>query len=135
MARTAIIAAAIGSACFVGSASAEEMTGAQIKEFLSGKTIYLELNPAGSGVGVPGQSVLYFDANGTVLNKNPKGLWHGAWVIKDNTGCIDWKEVPNNPCTKYDKSGDTVTLINVANGQPRGKVTKTADGNAEKLAP
>jgi hypothetical protein len=135
MARTDIVAAAIVSFCFAGSASAAEMTGAQIKEFLSGKTIYLELNTAGSVVAVPGQAVLYFDANGTALNKSPKGLWHGTWAIKDNTACIDWKEMPNNPCTKYDKTGDTVTFINVANGQPRGKVTKTADGNVEKLGP
>jgi hypothetical protein len=127
--------AAIGSLTFVSSALAAEMTGAQIKEFLSGKTIYLELNTAGSIAGVPGQSVLYFDPNGTALNKTPKGLWHGTWKIESNATCTDWKEMPNNPCTKYDKTGDTVTLINVATGQPRGKVTKTADGNAENLGP
>lgn len=134
MTRTGIVVAAI-SLCLVGSASAAEMTGPQIKEFISGKTIYLELNTAGSVVGVPGQTVLYFDANGTALNKSPKGLWHGTWVIKENTVCVDWKETPDNPCTKYDKTGDTVTFINVANGQPRGKVTKIADGNAEKIGP
>jgi hypothetical protein len=133
--KIAIGIAAIGSLSFVGSTSAAEMTGPQIKEFLSGKTIYLELNTAGSIVGVPGQSVLYFDPNGTALNKTPKGLWHGTWKIEGNTTCTDWKEMPNNPCTKYDKTGDTVTFINVATGQPRGKVTKTADGNAENLRP
>jgi hypothetical protein len=136
MVRRSVLAAAIGSLCFIGSASAEELTGAQIKEFLSGKTIYLDLNTAGSVVGTAGQSVLYFAADGTALNKTPKGeLWHGTWAIKENTACIDWKERPNNPCTKYDKAGGTVTFINVANGQPRGTVAKTADGNAEKLSP
>jgi hypothetical protein len=47
--------------------------------------------------------------------------------------CVDWKETPNNPCTKYVKDGDTINLINMANGQARGKISKIADGNAEKL--
>jgi hypothetical protein len=85
---------------------------------------------------VSGQGVIYFDANGTALNRTPKGvMWHGTWTIKENTVCVDWKESPNNPCTKYDKTGDTITSINVATGLVRSKVTKTADGNAEKLAP
>jgi hypothetical protein len=33
------------------------------------------------------------------------------------------------------KRGDTITLINVATNQPRCKITKTASGNPEKLAP
>ena len=137
MARTSVLAAAFASLCLIGSASAAEMTGAEIKEFLSGKTIYLDLNAAGSIAGSTGQqSVLYFDANGTALNKTPKGeIWHGTWVIKENTACTDWKERPNNPCTKYEKNGDTVTFINVANGQPRGTVAKTANGNVEKIGP
>jgi hypothetical protein len=131
-----LVLAALGSVCLIGSASAAEMTGAEIKEFVTDKTIYLDLNTAGSIVGTTGQSVLYFAADGTALNKTPKGeTWHGTWVIKENTSCVDWKERPNNPCTKYDKSGDTVTFINVANGQPRGTVAKTAAGNAEKIGP
>jgi hypothetical protein len=131
-----LLVAALGSVCLIGSASAAELTGPQIKEFLSGKTIYLDLNAAGSIVGTAGQSALYFDTNGTAFNKTPKGVvWHGTWVIKENTACVDWKEAPNNPCTKYDKTGDIITFINVATGQPRGTVAKVADGNAEKLAP
>jgi len=38
----------------------------------------------------------------------------------------DWNEVPNNPCSRYDKQGDTITLINVATNQPRCKITKTS---------
>ena len=45
------------------------------------------------------------------------------------------KEAPNNPCAKYDKQGDTISVINSATGQVRGKILKTAPGNAEKLAP
>ena len=50
-------------------------------------------------------------------------------------GVNDWKELPNNACTKYDKEGDTITFINAQTGQTRGKVVKTAAGNAENLAP
>jgi hypothetical protein len=46
--------------------------------------------------------------------------------------CLDWKEAPNDPSTKYDKQGDTITPINVAAGVARGKVTKIVPGNAEK---
>jgi hypothetical protein len=62
-------------------------------------------------------------------------MLHGTWAVKGNTGCIDWKEAPNNPCSRYDKQGDTITVINAVTNQPRCKITKTAPGNAEKLAP
>jgi hypothetical protein len=72
----------------------------------------------------------------TPLYKTPTGaIWHGKWEIKGSTACTDWKEKPNNPCVRYDKTGDTVTVIDAATGQARAKVVKTAPGNAEKLAP
>ena len=130
----AAIAAVVCFACLIGTARAAEMTGAEIKQFLSGKSVYLELTATSSGGA--GQGVIYYAADGTALYKTAKGaLWHGTWSIKDNTACTDWKEFPNNPCSKYDKQGDTVMQINAVTGQPRGKILKTADGNAEKLAP
>jgi hypothetical protein len=132
-----IAGAAIAAACLAyltGTASAAEMTGPEIKQFLSGKTVYLELTATSSGGA--GQGVIYYAADGTALYKTAKGaLWHGTWTIKDNTACTDWKEFPNNPCSKYDKQGDAVMQFNAVTGQPRGKILKTADGNAEKLAP
>ena len=127
---------AIGSFCLVGSAMAADMTGDEIKSTLSGKTIYLDLNAAGSATGATGTGIIYYAADGSALNKTPMGtIWHGTWTAKPDSLCVDWKEKPNNPCTKYVKDGDTITLINVANGQTRGKITKIADGNAENLAP
>ena len=80
--------------------------------------------------------MIYYANDGTALFKTAKGpIMHGKWAIKDNTACVDWKEVPNNACSKYDKQGETVTVINTATGQPRGKIVKTAAGNAEKIAP
>jgi hypothetical protein len=132
-----IAGAAIAAMSFVyliGTARAAEMTGPEIKQFLSGKTVYLELTATSSGGA--GQGVIYYAADGTAFYKTAKGaLWHGTWAIKDNTACTDWKEFPNNPCSKYDKQGDAVVQINAVTGQPRGKILKTADGNAEKLAP
>ena len=136
MSRTVpcLSAAAIGFVCLVGNAIAAEMTGAELKEFLTGKSVYTELTA--SVTGAQGLGVIYYDPNGTVLYKTPKGvIWHGTWTIKDNTACVDWKESPNNPCTKYDKQGDAIMSINVATGVARGKVVKTAPGNAENLAP
>jgi hypothetical protein len=126
--------AVIGSACLIGSATAADMTGAEIKTFLSGKSVYLE-NTATS-TGGAGQGVIYYAEDGTALFKTAKGpINHGKWTIKENTACIEWKEVPNNPCSKYDKQGDTITVINVATGQSRGKIVKAVAGNPEKIAP
>ena len=130
--RTAI--SALGSVFLIGSAVAADLTGAQLKELFSGKSVYLE-NTATSTAGA-GQGVIYYAADGTALYKTGSGkILHGTWTIKENTACIDWKEQPNNPCTRYDKQGDTITSFNVATGQPRGKVLKIVDGNAEKIAP
>lgn len=120
---------------FTGSAIAAELTGAEIKELIGGKSVYLELTTA-SVTGTPGQGVIYYATDGTALYKTAKGaMWHGTWTIKDNTTCAVWKEATDNTCTKWDKQGDTISLVNVATGQTRGKVLKTAPGNAEKLAP
>src|SRR5437764_1347029 len=121
---------AIDSLVLIGSAAAADLTGAQIKDLFSGKTVYLE-NTATSTAGV-GQGILYYAADGSALYKTGRGLLHGAWSIKENTLCVDWKEVPNNPCSRYDKQGDTITVINVATGQPRGKILKIVAGNPEK---
>ena len=120
------------SILLIGSAVAADLTGAQIKELLAGKSVYLE-NTATSTAGA-GQGVLYYATDGMALYKTGNGkILHGKWSIKDNTACIDWKEVPNNACSRYDKQGDTISVINVATGQVRGKVLKIADGNPEKI--
>jgi hypothetical protein len=130
--RTAI--SALGSVFLIGPAVAADLTGAQLKELFSGKSVYLE-NTATSTAGA-GQGVIYYAADGIALYKTGSGkILHGTWTIKENTACINWKEQPNNPCTRYDKQGDTITSFNVATGQPRGKVLKIVDGNAEKIAP
>jgi hypothetical protein len=117
-----------------GSLAAGEM-GAEIKDLVSGKSVYLELTAA-SATGTLGQGVIYYAPDGSELYKTAKGAtWHGTWTITDNTLCNDWKEASNNPCTKYDKQGDTITVIIATTGQIRGKILKTVPGNAEKLAP
>jgi hypothetical protein len=119
----------------IGSAFAADMTGAEIKTFLSGNTVYLETTAASSS-GQAGQAVIYWAADGTALFKTASGsIMHGTWVIKDNTNCTDWKERPGSGCVRYDKVGDTVTAIDAASGKVRAKIVKTAAGNAEKLAP
>ena len=126
--------AAAGIVGLIGHANAADLTGAEIKEVISGKTVYLECTQTSTGGA--GQGVIYFAADGAALYKSAgRGMLHGTWAIKDNTACTDWKEVPNNPCSRYSKQGDTISLVNVATGQTRCKIVKTAPGNAEKLAP
>ena len=129
-------AAPLAYFCLIaGPAAAAELTGAEIKDLISGKTVYLETTAA-SPTGTAGKGVIYYAADGSSLYKTPSGaLWHGTWAIKDNTNCTNWKEAPNNPCSKYDKQGDAVNIISTATGQVRAKIVKTAPGNAENLAP
>jgi hypothetical protein len=134
-----IIARAIitttGGLGLIGLALAADMTAAEIKAFLSGKTVYLETTAA-SASGAAGQGVIFWAEDGTALYKTPSGaVMHGKWEIKGNTNCTDWKERPNTACVRYDKTGDAITVIDAASGQTRAKVVKTAPGNAEKLAP
>jgi subtilisin family serine protease len=127
--------AVMGSICLIGSAAAEEMTGSEIKDLITGKTLYIQTT-AESVTGTPGRGVIYYAPDGRALYKTPKGvMWHGTWAIRDNSSCTDWKEAPNNPCTRYDKRGATITIINLVTGQARGRILKTARGNVEKLAP
>jgi hypothetical protein len=119
----------------IGSALAADLTGAEIKAFLSDRTIYLETTAA-SASGTAGQGVIYWAVDGTALYKTPAGpIFHGTWEIKGNTNCTAWKERPGTGCVRYDKVGDVVTVIDAASGQARAKVVKTAAGNAENLKP
>jgi hypothetical protein len=126
---------ALVSLCLAGSASATELTGAEIMSMILGNTVYLETTVA-SGTGTAGQGIIYYAVNGSALYKTPMGItWHGTWFVKDNLACHDWKEAPNNPCSKYDKQGDTLSLINIETGMIRARIVKIAPGNVEGLAP
>src|SRR5262245_32166869 len=117
--RAMFIAGVVG---LLGSALAADMTGDELKAYLSGKTIYLETTPA-SATGKAGQGVIFWATDGTALYKTPTGaMWHGKWETKGNILCADWKEKPNNPCTRWDKAGDAVSIIDVASSQVRAKV-------------
>jgi hypothetical protein len=129
------IMVATGVVGLISPARAADMTGAKIKALISGKTTYLQTT-AMSATGKPGQGMIYWAADGTALYKTPTGaMWHGTWQIKGNTECADWKEKPNNTCVRYDKTGDTITVLDALSGQLRATVVKTAPGNAEKLTP
>lgn len=129
--RRAIISAT-SSIVLIGSAVAADLTGAQLKELISGKSLYLE-NTATSTAGA-GQGVLYYAADGSSLYKTGSGkVLHGKWSIKENAVCLDWKEVSNTQCSRFDRQGDTITVFNVDTGQIRAKVSKIADGNPEKI--
>jgi hypothetical protein len=119
----------------IGSAFAADMTTDELKAFISGNTTYLQTT-ALSATSTPGQGIIYFAQDGVALYKTPSGaVWHGKWVTKDNSLCVDWKERPNNACVKYVKNGDKVTVVTAASGEMRATVMKTAPGNAEKIAP
>ena len=118
-----------------GTAVAADLTGPEIKALLYGKTVYLETTAA-SAAGKAGQGVIYWTEDGTAIYKTPDGsVMHGKSEIKGNTNCTEWKERPGTGCTRYDKQGDVVTIIDVKSGQVRAKIVKTAPGNAEKLGP
>ena len=132
---TLIGAVGIGTLGLASAARAADLTDAEIKSLIWGNSVYLETT--GSGVtGKVGRGVIYYPGDGTALYKTPLDvMWHGKTEFKGNTVCTDWKERPNTPCSSYDKVGDTISIIDVATGQTRAKVVKTAPGNPEKLAP
>ena len=133
-ARSTLLSVAI-AAGMTPSAQAADMTGAEIKSFLAGKTAYLETTAASAG-GQAGQVVIYWADDGTALYKTPAGVvMHGKWEVKGNTNCTEWKERPNTGCVRYDKTGDVVTVVDVNTGQVRAKIVKTVPGNVEKLGP
>jgi hypothetical protein len=116
-------------------AFAAELTGDEIKSLISGKTVYMETTSASSS-GQAGQAVIYWADDGTALFRTASGtIMHGKWQIKGNTNCPEWKERAGTGCVRYDKTGDVVTAIDAASGQPRAKYLKIVPGNAEKLAP
>ncbi len=121
--------------CLSGPVIAAELTTSEISDLVAGKTFYLETTAA-SVTGTPGLGLIYYAPDGSALYKTPKGvMWHGTWTIKNNQNCTVWKEVPNGPCSKYDRQGDTITVIDPSTGLVRAKILKTAPGNPEKLAP
>jgi hypothetical protein len=130
-----VVLSSLVFACMLGSAMAADLTGAELKDLLSGKSIYAQTTAA-SATGTVGQGVLYYGADGHALYKTPTGaIWHGGWIIKDNAICSHWKERPSNPCSKYYKQGDTISILNATNGEVRARVLKIVAGNAENIAP
>jgi len=133
VARALIVTA--GVVGLVGSTLAADMTGDEIKAFISGKTGYLETT-ADSSTGKAGQGVIYWAADGTALYKTPMGvMWHGKWEIKGNSLCPNWKEKPNSQCARFGKAGDEVMIVDSQSGKTRAKVVKTVVGDSEKLTP
>ena len=127
--------AAFASVLAAGAAMAAEMTGAEMKALIAGNTVYVETTAA-SATGTVGKGAIYYALDGSSLYKTPKGeIWHGAWTIKDNLLCTEWKETPKGPCLKYDKQGDVINVNNSETGVTRVKIMKTAAGNAENLKP
>jgi hypothetical protein len=122
--------------CLLASpAMAADLTGTEIKDLISGTTVYIETTAA-SATGAAGKGVIYNAADGSTLYKTPSGtMWHGTWTIKDNTNCANWKEKPGVRCVKYDKQGDTISIIDTTTGEVLAKIVKAAPGNAENLAP
>lgn len=131
----AIVLTSMATASLAASSAAHaaDMAEADIKTLVSGNTLYLEFPATNANTG-PGQGVVYHGDDGRAASKFPNGnAWQGTWKMQGAMLCIDWKDRPKNPCTRYDKQGETVTLINVETGQPRGKIVKVVPGNAEKL--
>ena len=133
--KTSIWTVVIGSLSFISSAVATELTSAEIKKLVTGNTLYIETRPESV------TKTLYYVPDGTVLFKTWMGdVRHGTWTVKDNAICTYFIVAQSknvNPCSKYDKRGDTIDLIDSSSstGAVRAKILKTAPGNAENLKP
>ncbi len=117
----------------IGSAAAADLTGPELKTLISGKSTYMETSA--NSRGGAGTGVIYYAADGTSMYKTANGpVYHGQWTIKGNTVCITFKEVPPGPCSRFNKEGNTITVINADTGQVRSKIIKIVDGNPEKIS-
>ena len=126
---------AITTLALAGTALAADMTAAELKALLSGKTTYAEATTA-STVGQAGQVIIFWAEDGSMVYKAPDGkVIAGKWEVKDNTACFELTTRPGMACSRYDKQGDVVSVFDGKSGALRAKITKTAAGNAEKLAP
>jgi hypothetical protein len=134
----AILATSLAAvAAAVVPASAADMTAAEIKTYAIDVTQYVELG-AGSVTGQAGQGVIYRSGDGNALYRTPTGaIWTGTWEFKGDSLCSTWKQAPTPgpTCSRYEKTGDTVSVLDATTGALRVKIVKTAPGNAEKLAP
>jgi hypothetical protein len=127
------VAAGFASMSILASASAAEMTAAEIQSLVSGKTGYVKTAPS-SVTGAVGEGVIYWAADGNNLYKTPQGpIWHGTWFPKGNLYCSEYKEGPKRPCMRVEKQGDAINLVDSESGQIRATVVKTAPGNVENL--
>jgi hypothetical protein len=126
---------AVGCFLFlIASAAAAQMTGPQIRTFISGNSVYVKLLSAPAGTANKG--VIYYAPDGIALYKaGTDRVWHGRWTIVQNTSCVDWAEEPGNPCSKYERRRGKVTIINVTTGAPRGIVVRVRRANVENLVP
>ncbi len=132
---TLAIFTAIATGGCIGSVFAADLTDAEIKTLIWGNSVYIETSAA-SVTGKAGQGIIHYPGDGTALYKTPTGaMWHGKTEIKGNTVCTDWKERPGTACSRYDKAGDTISIVDATSGQTRAKIVKTAPGNPDKLAP
>jgi hypothetical protein len=132
--RSSLLAAIV---FFAGPACADDLNADQIRQLISGKTVYMETT-ANSETRAAGAAHQFFAADGSVLFKTAKGeLWTGTWSIHNgrprgaDSVCIDWKQIQNNGCYFFDKQGETVSIK--AGGVVLAKIGKIADGNVEKL--
>jgi hypothetical protein len=76
--RSSLLAAIV---FFAGPACADDLNADQIRQLISGKTVYMETT-ANSETRAAGAAHQFFAADGSVLFKTAKGeLWTGTWSI------------------------------------------------------
>lgn len=103
----------------------------QLDGLLTGNTLYVELPPDTQGGAT---CMLYHGADGRAALKLPAGLTLvGSWSLKDSHYVVDWENGPKNGLWALDKSDGAISLIEIASGKPRGRVTKLVPGNPEGI--
>ena len=114
------------------SATAADLTGAELASMFHGKTAYIEFSGDNAATG-KGQGAIYYQADGKVAGRLPNGqMRKGMRTIKDNTACLGWDGGPPPICSRLERDGDKVKIIGV-DGKSPGTITKIVDGNPEKL--
>jgi len=92
-------------------AGEEPLTGDQIKEILSGNTVF------GEQKGTPWKQ--YFDADGaTIYISGEDAPSPGRWAVREDRFCSQWPPSDKWDCYDMTGAGENVTWIFVGGGDP-----------------
>lgn len=133
IAITALILAAGSVSAF--AEDAKRLSGDQLKGYLTGNTIYVDIQPGGP-FGDGGLSPFYYGHDGRFAAKLVTGKITGSWKISADAStsyCIDIVEANKTFCTDVIRKNGSIEHHSVGLKRLMGPVIKIVPGNDADL--